>query len=92
MDFANQRIHIPIHHSSNNSKDTTVQWINDPINGSEKYRMKINIEGFNQNEVTALSFLFLIARFCYLEINRLIYVLMGIDYSYTVSILKTRVK
>ncbi len=58
MDSANQRIHIPIHRSSNNSKDTTVQWINDPINGSEKYCMKINIEGFNQNEVTALSFFF----------------------------------
>jgi hypothetical protein len=50
----NQRIDIPIHHLSNNKihpKDTTIQWINDSINGSEKFQMKINIEGFNQNEV-----------------------------------------
>ncbi len=47
-----QRIHVPIHClSNNNSKDTTVQWINDPISGNEIYRMKINIEGFHQNEV-----------------------------------------
>ena len=32
-------------------RDTTAQWINDPNNGNEKYRMRINIEGFNQNEV-----------------------------------------
>jgi hypothetical protein len=65
MDSLNQRIHIPIHHGSNNfnynSKDTTVQWINDPNSGNEKYRMRINIEGFNQNEVIGFVF-FSIAR------------------------------
>lgn len=57
----NQRIHIPIHRLSNVSnyefnnqsplKDTTLQWINDPIDGNEKFQIKINIQGFNQNEV-----------------------------------------
>jgi hypothetical protein len=65
---SNQRIDIPIRRVSNNahyefnkqqtkneihSKDTTVQWIIDPISDKEKFRMKINIEGFNQNEVIA---------------------------------------
>jgi len=60
----NQRIHIPIHRLSNNSnyefhsKDTTIQWINDRITGDEKFQMKINIEGFNQNEVTILLLCF----------------------------------
>lgn len=55
----NQRISIPIQRLSNNSnhhhrtpaKDTTLQWINDPIDGNEKFQIKIDIEGFNQNEV-----------------------------------------
>jgi len=57
----NQRIHVPIHRLSNNSnyefhnqihpKDTIIQWINDPITDGEKFQMKINIEGFNKNEV-----------------------------------------
>ena len=67
-----QRIDIPIRRVSNNShytfnkqhtgneiqlKDTTTQWINDPITNKEKFRMKINIEGFNQNEVIIFFFL-----------------------------------
>jgi hypothetical protein len=58
---SNQRIHVPIRRLSNNSKyefnnqisskDTTLQWINDPITGVEKFQIQINIEGFNQNEV-----------------------------------------
>ena len=66
-----QRIDIPIRRVSNNSlytfnkqhteneiqlKDTTTQWINDPITNKEKFRMKINIEGFNQNEVIIFFF------------------------------------
>ncbi|CAF2749308.1 unnamed protein product [Rotaria sp. Silwood2] len=62
----NKRIDIPIRSLSNSSnyqldeqhtqnrihsKDTTLQWINDPTTGNEKFRIKINIEGFNQNEV-----------------------------------------
>ncbi|CAF1374276.1 unnamed protein product [Rotaria sp. Silwood1] len=62
----NKRIDIPIRRSSNHpnsqfyeqntqnqihSKDTTLQWINDSITGNEKFRIRINIEGFNQNEV-----------------------------------------
>jgi len=64
----NQRIHVPIHRLSNNSnyefhnqihsKDTTIQWISDSISGGEKFRMKINIEGFNQNEVIILLLYF----------------------------------
>ena len=44
----NQRITVPIQQVSN---ETTVQWINDSITGEEKFQMKINIEGFHQNEV-----------------------------------------
>jgi hypothetical protein len=57
----NQRISVPIRRLSNysnyefnnriHSKHTTVQWVNDSITGGEKYQMKINIEGFNRNEV-----------------------------------------
>ncbi|CAF1293236.1 unnamed protein product [Rotaria sordida] len=62
----NKRIDIPIRrlpnssnyqfneqHTQNqiHSKETTQQWINDPITGNEKFRVRINIEGFNQNEV-----------------------------------------
>jgi hypothetical protein len=79
----NQRIDIPIKRLSNNtnskfieqytqipvySKDTTVQWINDSISGREKFRMKINIEGFHQNEVIDLFF-FLICIFYYCMLN-----------------------
>lgn len=59
----NQQVPIPISQSNNsfssnineqrfrdriNRHDTTVQWVND---GTEKFRVKINIDGFNQNEV-----------------------------------------
>jgi hypothetical protein len=62
----NQRVNVPIQHSTNSFSvnpnersvqerirrhDTTVQWVNDPISGSEKFRVTINIDGFNQNEV-----------------------------------------
>ncbi|CAF3207947.1 unnamed protein product [Rotaria socialis] len=33
------------------SKDTTAQWIYDPTSDREKFRIKIHIEGFDQNEV-----------------------------------------
>jgi hypothetical protein len=61
-----QRVNVPIQQSTNNFNrnindqqiqtrihrhDTTLQWINDPITGNEKFRVNINIEGFNQNEV-----------------------------------------
>jgi len=73
----NERIDIPIKRLSNNtnskfieqytqipvySKDTTVQWVNDSISDREKFRMKINIEGFHQNEVSDFFF-FLICIF-----------------------------
>lgn len=32
-------------------QDTTLQWVNDPISGKEKFRININIDGFDQNEV-----------------------------------------
>ena len=66
------RIDIPIRRVSNDSdytfdklhtenqiqlKDTTTQWITDPITNQEKFRIKINIEGFNQNEVIECFFL-----------------------------------
>ncbi|UJR31274.1 hypothetical protein I4U23_018774 [Adineta vaga] len=61
-----QRVTVPIQHSINSftstpneqrvqdrirHQDTTVQWVNDPVSGQEKFRVQINIEGFNQNEV-----------------------------------------
>ncbi|CAF1363087.1 unnamed protein product [Adineta steineri] len=61
-----QRIAIPIQRFSPNmnsnfneqysenaiySKDTTTQWIKDSNNDREKFRMKINIEGFDKNDV-----------------------------------------
>jgi hypothetical protein len=62
----NQGVHVPIQPSSSNfnssineqrlqerlrHQDTTLQWVNDPISGKEKFRVNINIDGFNQNEV-----------------------------------------
>jgi hypothetical protein len=62
----NSGVSVPIQHSTsdfgnNNNEqrarerirhqDTTLQWVNDPISGSEKFRVNINIDGFNQNEV-----------------------------------------
>jgi hypothetical protein len=62
----NQRLNIPIQHVSTNlhydlndqpvqnrihHNNTTVQWINDPITNREKFRVTINIAGFNQDEV-----------------------------------------
>ncbi len=62
----NQRVSIPIQQSTSNfnsnineqrvldrirQQDTTLQWVNDPISGKEKFRININIDGFNQNEV-----------------------------------------
>ncbi len=32
-------------------QETSLQWVNDPISGTEKFRVTINIDGFNQNEV-----------------------------------------
>lgn len=62
-----QRVTMPIQHSSTafsgsgineqrlkdriRSQDTSLQWVNDPISGKEKFRVNINIDGFNQNEV-----------------------------------------
>jgi len=61
-----QRVSVPIQHSINSfdsnineqrlkdrirQQDTTLQWVNDPISGKEKFRININIDGFNQNEV-----------------------------------------
>ena len=61
-----QRVSVPIERSINSfnstpneqrvqerirNHDTSVQWVNDPISGQEKFRVHINIEGFNQNEV-----------------------------------------
>ncbi|CAF2074851.1 unnamed protein product [Rotaria magnacalcarata] len=43
-DYSNYQDRIP-------SKDTTAQWIYDPTSGREKFRVKIHIEGFDQNEV-----------------------------------------
>ncbi|CAF3000349.1 unnamed protein product [Rotaria sp. Silwood2] len=60
------RVSVPIQHSISNfnspmdeqrvqerlrSQDTAVQWVNDPVSGAEKFRVTINIDGFNQNEV-----------------------------------------
>jgi len=62
----NQRVNVPIQHSTTsfnnnineqriqeriNRHDTTLQWVTDPISGKEKFRVNINIDGFNQNEV-----------------------------------------
>ncbi|CAF3575934.1 unnamed protein product [Rotaria sp. Silwood1] len=33
------------------NQETTVQWVNDPISGQEKFRVTIDINGFDQNEV-----------------------------------------
>ncbi|CAF1426772.1 unnamed protein product [Adineta ricciae] len=61
-----QRVSVPIERSINSfnntpneqrvqerirNHDTSVQWVNDPISGQEKFRVHINIEGFSQNEV-----------------------------------------
>jgi hypothetical protein len=61
-----QRVTVPIQHSSNNfnssineqrlqerirNQDSSLQWVNDPISGKEKFRITINIDGFNQSEV-----------------------------------------
>ncbi|CAF0824717.1 unnamed protein product [Adineta steineri] len=61
-----QRVTVPIQHAVNGignntseqrvqerirHNDTTVQWVNDPVTGKEKFRVNINIEGFSQNEV-----------------------------------------
>ena len=61
-----QRTPLPIHSSVGGSsfnpnqqlaqdrirhQDTSVQWVNDPVSGAEKFRVTINIDGFNQNEV-----------------------------------------
>ena len=31
--------------------ESSLQWVNDPVSGKEKFRININIDGFNQNEV-----------------------------------------
>lgn len=36
-------------------RDTRLQWITDPIDGSEKFRVLIDIEGFHPNEVNFRS-------------------------------------
>jgi hypothetical protein len=60
-----QRVTVPIQHTSNlnrsvtdqrvqdriHQQDSSLQWVNDPISGKEKFRININIDGFNQNEV-----------------------------------------
>ncbi|UJR15385.1 hypothetical protein I4U23_002333 [Adineta vaga] len=63
-----QRVDIPIQRVSNNidsryippyqinsipTKDTTAQWIYDSATGREKFRIKINIEGFHKNDIHA---------------------------------------
>ena len=63
---SSKRIDIPVYQPSNHStyqhneqqisgqihlKNTTMQWIDDPITNSEKFRIKIDIEGFRSNEV-----------------------------------------
>lgn len=63
----NQRVTMPIQQSSSSftssgindqplkdrirQQDTTLQWVNDPISGKEKFRININIDGFDRNEV-----------------------------------------
>jgi len=62
----NQRVNVPIEQSTNDfnrnineqrlkdriqNQSATLQWVNDPASGSEKFRVNINIDGFNQNEV-----------------------------------------
>jgi hypothetical protein len=61
-----QRVTVPIQQSTDsfsrnineqrlqeriNRKDTTLQWVSDPVTGTEKFRVNINIDGFSQNEV-----------------------------------------
>ena len=75
MSAYQQRIDIPVQHVSNNIdahrtepyrlnsiyiKDTTTQWIPDSITGQEIFRIKINIDGFHKNDVTMLTFVWLI--------------------------------
>ena len=70
LPFTHARVSVPIQSSSANFEsnpnqqrvqerlrlqDTTVQWVNDPISGMEKFRVTINIDGFNQNEVCQYS-------------------------------------
>lgn len=72
----NRRFHVPIRPLLNHvtyqsyeqqpsnqihSKDTTLQWVDDPITGGEKFRIRINIEGFNSNEVIILLGLLLVS-------------------------------
>ena len=38
-------------HDRIRQQETSVQWVNDPVSGAEKFRVTINIDGFNQNEV-----------------------------------------
>lgn len=58
----NSRVNLPVQYSTGNTggqsmpdrirhRDTVVQWVNDPLSGAEKFRVTINIDGFNQNEV-----------------------------------------
>ena len=37
------------------NQDTSVQWLNDPVTGREKFQVTINIDGFHPNEVSSTS-------------------------------------
>lgn len=49
-DIGEQRVQERLRH-----QDTSVRWLNDPSTGQEKFRVTINIEGFQQHEVREIS-------------------------------------
>lgn len=66
-----QRVNLPIQQTINRfnqstneqrlqerlrQQDTTVQWVNDSVTGREKFRVNINVDGFNRDEVKTRYF------------------------------------
>lgn len=72
------------------SKDTTLQWIVDPSTGQEKFRIRINIEGFKSDEVMMIIFYFL---YSIIEKTfRSTHMLIIINYSSTVNVSRIKFK
>lgn len=86
-----QRVNLPIQQTINRfnqstneqrlqerlrHQDTTVQWINDPVTGREKFRVNVNVDGFNRNEVEKKTTRYFQCIRC---LFRLVFVLMEIN-------------
>lgn len=86
--YSYERVHIPVQYGS---RETTGQWMVDPGDGREKYRLRIPIEGFHQNEVSD-GFLFWEKLSSIGWRNRFEFVSMGINCICMVNKLKIEVK